>query len=347
MHSENAPDSSIPYTSPNITHLPVHPSGGDLWQDKLVVLKHYPEYFGEILRAMNEADFVHIRCPANISLLAIIILTFLRKPRFRWVKYAGNWKPKGGEPFSYRLQRYWLQMGLHRGVVSINGRWTKQPHYVYSFLNPCIEVKDANSLSSTFSKDLGVPINILFVGAIRKTKGIEEVLKISLVLSQKDISYVLHLVGDGEDRSSYEAWVEENEIKHNVNFHGWLSRQALNKFYKRAHCLLFPSYTEGFPKVLSEGMAFGVVPIASDVSSIPQVLSDTGAGLSFPVNDTEAYVDAICDFVEKPDYWRRFSQAGRRSAHLFTYSAYIKAVQEMAFNAWGIHLTYNKSHHYD
>ena len=44
----------------------------------------------------------------------------------------------------------------------------------------------------------------------------------------------------------------------------------------QAYLMLFPSESEGWPKVLSEGKAYGVVPVTSDVSSIPQYLREFG-----------------------------------------------------------------------
>ena len=37
-------------------------------------------------------------------------------------------------------------------------------------------------------------------------------------------------------------------------------------------------------------MAYGVVPLASTVSCIPQILGETGSGLALPAKDTDAYV---------------------------------------------------------
>src|SRR3712207_3692431 len=96
-----------------------------------------PHYTRTIWRELPQADVVHVRCPANISLIAIVLLAVVRYPRRRWVKYAGNWQSYPVEAWSYRFQRWWLSSGLHRGVVTVNGHWPGQPAHVYSFLNPC------------------------------------------------------------------------------------------------------------------------------------------------------------------------------------------------------------------
>ena len=96
---------------------------------------HFPS---EIITELKTADVVHIRCPANISLLAVIVLFFISKPNFRWIKYAGNWSSYNNEAWSYKLQRWILQTRWHRGNVTVNGSWPGQPDFVKSFYNPCL-----------------------------------------------------------------------------------------------------------------------------------------------------------------------------------------------------------------
>jgi glycosyltransferase involved in cell wall biosynthesis len=268
-----------------------------------------------------------------------VLLTFLHHPKFRWVKYAGNWRPNSKEAWSYTFQRWWLNKGLHRGVVTVNGRWPHQPKHVYSFLNPCLtheEVESARTVAS--SKELSPPYNLLFVGRVESAKGVGRFLKIAKELHRQGIPIKVDIVGDGPERKGFEAWTEANGLSSFVTFHGWLPKPALAEFYARAHFLVFPSSSEGWPKVLSEAMAHGAVPIAGAVSSIPQILSETNAGLSFPSDDIHAFVQAILDFIDHPERWRAASQAGVSVAPLFTYEHYLEAVKQMFWDAWKVKL---------
>src|SRR5690606_32026939 len=85
---------------------------------------------------LPRADFIHVRCPANIGLLALARL--IRAPQPKWFKYAGNWRPARREAWSYRLQRWWLNRGWSGGTVTVNGRWPNQPPHVRSFYNPSL-----------------------------------------------------------------------------------------------------------------------------------------------------------------------------------------------------------------
>lgn len=340
LHDELPLDSDLPYSSERVKVLPVRPAGGNSWQGKTSVLKQMPNYLLTIYKELPKSDVVHVRCPANIGLMAIVLLAFLRHPKYRWVKYAGNWRPDGKEAWSYTFQRWWLNKGFHRGIVTINGRWDGQPKHVYSFLNPCLtqeEVEIARVIAS--SKELTAPYRLLFVGRVESAKGVGRLLRIVKELTKRGIPLKVDIVGDGLERKEFEIWARENDLASIVTFHGWKPKPALAEFYSQSHFLVFPSSaSEGWPKVLSEGMAYGVVPIAGAVSSIPQILSETGAGLSFPPDDINAFVQAIIDYIANPERWRKASCAAVAAAPLFTYEHYLEMVKWMFRDAWGVRL---------
>ncbi|MGQ9699016.1 MAG: glycosyltransferase family 4 protein [Armatimonadota bacterium] len=324
------PASALPYTARNLRLVPVRPSGGDTIHGKLTALATFPAYARTILRELRSADVVHVRCPANISMLAIVLLAFVRRPKLRWVKYAGNWRPNGREPWSYTFQRWWLNLGLHRGIVTVNGRWPDQPPHVHSFLNPCLtsrELEEANQM--TANKKLAAPVRLLFVGRVEEAKGAGRALCIMAELVRAGLRVSLDLVGNGPERPVFERMAVQLGVKDRVTFHGWLPRTALPSLYAQAHILLLPTRSEGWPKALSEAMAYGAVPVAGAVSSIPQILEDTGAGIALDPLDIPSFVDAIQRFVQEPDLWWKASTKGREAAQAFTYEAYIERVKNL------------------
>ena len=89
---------------------------------------------------------------------------------------------------------------------------------------------------------------------------------------------------------------------------------------------------------MSEAMAFGAVPLASDVSSIPQVLNKTGAGKAIPPSDVEAYLEAILLFYANPQSWQAASAAGKIAAVEYTYEHYLQCVQKLFSTHWNINI---------
>ena len=87
--------------------------------------------------------------------------------------------------------------------------------------------------------------------------------------------------------------------------------------------------------MLSEAMAYGVVPISSRVSAIPQVLAEIGSGVALDQADVSAYVLAIREIVAAPDQWREMMRAGLRAAPRFTYERYLMRLDEMLAAVYG------------
>jgi glycosyltransferase involved in cell wall biosynthesis len=331
LYPDPAPASAVPYRASNVRLHAVPPSGGARLIDKLGILTLAPRYIWAMLKEMPRADLVHVRAPANISLFAMVLLTFLGRPKPRWIKYAGNWKPTGPEPWSYRFQRWWLEKGFHRGTATVNGRWPEQPDHVFSFLNPSFFDTDlAAGRQAAGTRHFAEPYRLLFVGRIESPKGVGRLLQIAQELQQAGFDFTLDLVGDGPELPTFEQWSQQHGLDQLVTFHGWQPKHALPAFYAAAHFLVLPTTaSEGWPKVLSEAMAYGVVPLASAISSIPQILAEAGAGPALPPEDPSAFSAAIQSYAAHPETWKAASEAGLQAASWFSYAHYLEQVRDM------------------
>lgn len=337
------PANALPYSAGNIRLRPVAPAGGVNLTDKLGILAAYPEYARAIREEMAQADAVHVRCPANISLLALFQLGWAKRPPYRWVKYAGNWQPDRGDSWSYALQRRWLRANYHRGVVTINGHWPVQPAHIHTFDNPSLTDEElSQGREAAEGKRLTFPVELLFVGALNDAKGVSRVLQIGLELQRRDVPFRLRLVGDGPDRARYEAWVKDHQLQ-NVVFLGWRPPVEVAEYGAAAHFILLPTSSEGWPKVLSEAMSRGAVPITSSVSSIPQVLAEIGAGVALAPDDIQGAADAIVRYLDNPNGWLAASRAGAAAAHRFTYRTYQSAVARLFAEVWDVDLSVPKA----
>ena len=109
-------------------------------------------------------------------------------PPLRWIKYAGNWRPKSRESWSYRLQRWILDRRLTRSLVTVNGRWPNQPVHVRSFLNPGLtegEFREGAAVAAT--KRMADPLRLLFVGRVDAEKGCGRAIEILAALKARGL----------------------------------------------------------------------------------------------------------------------------------------------------------------
>jgi len=341
-----APASSLPYDPDKVKLIPLPPSGGKTLGAKLNILRLTPLYLKRIYQELPWADVVHVRCPNNIGLLAILLLSLVSFPKLRWVKYAGDWKPMNRQPWSYDFQRWWLEKGLHRGIVTVHGSWSdhinKVSKYVYTIATPSLtegELEQGRLLG--YGKKLNYPIYLLFVGRVTNNKGARRVLQIAQEIHKHGLALELHVVGDGPDRPALETWTREQRLHSFVTFHGWYPKTKLSDFYGKAHILLFPSVSEGWGNVIAEALSHGVVPLAPAVSIIPQALAEIGAGQALNPLNISAFVQAVLYYVTNPDRWKVESLAGIEGAWRFTYNEYLTGLRRIFADAWGIEIGRN------
>lgn len=322
---ERADAGMCAYSAANVRVVGVRSSGGAGLSAKAGILAAWFEYGRVILRELREADAVHVRCPCNIGLLGVILLCLVKEPRRRWIKYAGNWRPEGREAWSYRMQRWLLRRTWHGGVVTVNGQWEGDPAHVREFFNPSFseaELEEARAWGK--QKALNGVLRCTFVGRVDEAKGAGRAVEIVRRLREQGVEAELDVVGDGPMREALARaaapW---------LRLHGWLPRQEVGRVWREAHVCLLPSRTEGWPKVLSEGMAWGAVPVASTVSSIPQYLERFGCGVAVPAADVEGFVEVIGEYLRAPERWKQESERGMEAAGLFTYEAHVRRVREV------------------
>lgn len=331
LHLGPPPSTALAPTAGNVRLVPVPPAGGDTVRAKLAAVTSIPRWAATIGRELAGADVVHVRSPAGISMVALAVLAVRRQPRHRWVKYAGNWQPTGPEPRTYALQRWWLNRGLARASVTVNGSWSDQPPWVHTFDNPTLtgEEVDRGRLVAQ-KKPPTPPLRVVFAGRLHQAKGVDRAVEAVLALRARGVQATLDVVGDGPLRS----WVEDRcaaDAPEAIRLHGSLSRRHLEALLSASHVFLLPSTAEGFPKVVAEAMAFGCVPVTSGVGSLTQTLGETGGAIVVP--DDGSWTDALHGLVDD----RRRSdlvRVGLTAVERFTYDAYLDRVRRMALSDW-------------
>jgi glycosyltransferase involved in cell wall biosynthesis len=77
-----------------------------------------------------------------------------------------------------------------------------------------------------------------------------------------------------------------------VDFIGGVNFDRVLKLYEHSGILVLVSQTEGWPKAIVEGMAFGLVTIGSNLGLIPEMLGEE-RGFVVPPRDIEALANML------------------------------------------------------
>lgn len=89
----------------------------------------------------------------------------------------------------------------------------------------------------------------------------------------------------------------------------------LAQLYDNADLLLLTSSREGFPLVIMEAMAHGVVPLTTAVGGIPEQIKDGVNGWLIVETDEERIVSAMCEIVDRMCSDRRRLSLMSRAAY--------------------------------
>lgn len=144
---------------------------------------------------------------------------------------------------------------------------------------------------------------LLFAGTIEARKGILYLLEVLKILKQRQIPFFCDIVGKISSEDYYRQcidYVTKNELEDVVKFHGFVTKQELDTFYKRSEIFVFPSQLEGHGMVITEAMQYGCPCVAFNNSAMPYTIKNGIDGILVKHNDTEAFADAVEDLLKNP-----------------------------------------------
>ncbi len=146
-------------------------------------------------------------------------------------------------------------------------------------------------------------IHLLYVGRLDYQKGFDVLLKAFSQVGRRDLK--LTVVGSAVNQDPV-----ERPIIDAVEYLPWVTPDEVNNLYKTADALVVPSRWEGFAMVPLEGMAMGLPIIASDCTSLPELVTDDVTGYMFPVGDHSALAKILMN-IEK-NKLRHIGTQGRK-----------------------------------
>jgi glycosyltransferase involved in cell wall biosynthesis len=102
-----------------------------------------------------------------------------------------------------------------------------------------------------------------------------------------------------------------------IKFAGYVPDSEILSFYEQADFFVYPSLYEGFGLPVLEAMACGCPVVASNVSSLPEVVGD--AALLVDPSDVEELTQAMLALLENDDLKREMSRKSIEQAKKFSW----------------------------
>ena len=153
---------------------------------------------------------------------------------------------------------------------------------------------------------------------------------------QKQLPARLLMIGDGPDRSAAEWLVRRKGLQERVNFAG--KQDRVYQKLPMADVLLLPSQLESFGLAALEAMACEVVPVATRVGGVPEVIEHGKTGFLADVGDVDTMARCAVEILSDQDRLREMGQVARREARkrfcsndvIPRYEAFYRGVLERA-----------------
>lgn len=156
------------------------------------------------------------------------------------------------------------------------------------------------------------PYTLLFIGRFAPEKDVERILEAFRVVYEKRKDISLRLVGQGELKDAYIAYIKKHNLEQVVTIEEW--NENVPEVMVNADVFLLASKHEAYGLVLLEAMAVGLPIITTDVGCVGELLKDKEHGLVVYENGVAAYARTIESLLNDPDQLRLYGTNSKKTA---------------------------------
>jgi glycosyltransferase involved in cell wall biosynthesis len=160
------------------------------------------------------------------------------------------------------------------------------------------------------------PPYFLYVGSRATYKNFARLLDALQAIAGRHADVELQVVGP-PFQAGERTRIEQLGLQHRIRHCGHVADRELVPLYRGSVAFVYPSLYEGFGIPVLEAMSCGCVVVASNRTSIPEVVG--GAGLLFDPSSTEALAACLADLLESPARRQALIDQGFRRAQQFSW----------------------------
>jgi L-malate glycosyltransferase len=274
---------------------------------------------------LQELDLLHVHyaIPHSVSaMLAKQMLAAAPKPRklpFVTTLHGTDITLVGQDPSYLPITRFSIEQS--DGVTAISEYLRErtlrefeiknQIQVIYNFVNCDLYVRDAEAPQRKLKYAPKGERILTHLSNFRPVKRLTDVIEI-FDRVRKKIPSKLMLIGDGPERPAAERLANKKGIQRDVIFMG--KQDNVHTKLALADVMLMPSELESFGLAALEGMACKVVPIATNVGGVPEVIEHGKSGYLAKVGDVESMARYAIDLLGDDAALANMAQACREVA---------------------------------
>ncbi|MDC0434624.1 glycosyltransferase family 4 protein [bacterium] len=151
------------------------------------------------------------------------------------------------------------------------------------------------------ARDLNNPVRFLFMGWIEPFKGVRHLIDAAVILRASNTAFKLDFCGGGSELAPLIQYCEELGLDDSISFNGWVTGNKKASILASADVLVLPSYSEGMPNSVLEGMASGLAVIATIVGGIPSLVQSEKQGLLINAGSVDELAQSMKILIDDRD----------------------------------------------
>ncbi len=193
-------------------------------------------------------------------------------------------------------------------IIVLSEEWKDYFDRLVKDKDKIVIIYNAISLPLKFKKNVDSE-KILFLGRIGQRKGIYDLIDVINKIIIDFPSVKLYIGGDGEIEK-LNKMIEKSE---NIKYIGWIYGKEKNKYLEESSFYILPSYNEGMPMSLIEGMAYENVVISTKVGGIPKIIDDNVNGFLIAPGDKKDLYNKLFILLKDKNLREKFSKNARKT----------------------------------
>ena len=270
--------------------------------------------YKKALKNIKKYDFVLAYDPSTKPAMKAITLC-----RMFGVPYYVN---NDGAIIRKNFIRDTIKKFLYRGAKACFSSGPSATEYFKFYGVPAERIVEHNFTSLTKEDILDAPVSEEKRKELRKELGLQEmttVITVGQFIHRKGFDILLEawkqvddkaqllLIGGGDERASYEAFVEKHGLK-NVKIIDFMPKEEIFRHYCASDIFVLPTREDIWGLVVNESMAVGLPVITTDncIAGLQLVENDVN-GYIVPVGDANALAEKLLVLVEDEEKCRQIS----------------------------------------
>jgi glycosyltransferase involved in cell wall biosynthesis len=168
------------------------------------------------------------------------------------------------------------------------------------------------------------------VARLFRKKGYEQLLPIMAAAAKRDPGLRFVWIGDGAQRSEYEAELSRLGLRERTTLAGLVPPESIPELLAGFDILAHTSQWEGLPRAVVQALLLRVPAVAFDIDGTPEVVLDGETGRLVKLGDTDGFVQALLALAADAEVRKRMGAAGRaRCLERFDWRRMVDALEKL------------------